>query len=176
MRTLNRLIAAVLAVGLIAAGLVAAIEIVLAALVLEPIVVPYESWLDTGRTSAYGDRTVLTASVALAALGLILIILQVLRRRPQSLELLSKHDGAEAQIDRRSLERSAARAARDVDGVEKVRCRATARKLAVNATTGREGTIGLDGKIRAAVEDRLTVLEPTKPMTVAVKLRSPSRP
>jgi len=174
MRTVNRLIAAVLALGLIAAGLLSVAEVVLAALGLAPLVVPYESWLDTARGSAYGDRWVIVAAIALVALGLVLIALQLLRRPPLSYSLLNKHDGAEAQIDRRSLEQVAARAARDVDGVQKARCRATRSRLAVNATTGRDEIIGLDDKIRAAVEDRLQALEPARAITVAVKVQSPS--
>lgn len=174
MRTVNRLIAAVLAFGLIAAGLLSVAEVVLAALGLAPLVVPYESWLDTARGSAYGDRSVIAAAIVLVALGLVLIVLQLLRRPPLSYSLSNKHDGVEAQIDRGSLEQVAARAARDVDGVQKARCRATRSKLAVSATTGRDEIIGLDGKIRAAVEDRLQALEPARAMTVAVKVQSPS--
>lgn len=174
MRTVNRLIAAVLALGLIAAGLLSTAEVVLAALGLAPLVVPYESWLDTARGSSYGDRSVIVAAIALVALGLVLIVLQLLRRLPLSYSLSNKHDGAEAQIDRGSLEQVAARAARDVDGVQKARCRATRSRLAVSATTGRDEIIGLDGKIRAAVEDRLQALEPARAMAVAVKVQSPS--
>jgi len=172
MRTVNRLIAAVLALGLIAAGLLIVVEIILAALRLAPLVVPYESWLDSARGSSYGDRSVITAAIVLVALGLVLIALQLFRR-PLSYSLLPKHDGAEAEIDRRSLEQVSARAAREVDGVQKVRCRATPSKLAVSATTGRDETIGLDSRVRAAVENRLLALQPSKKLTVAVKLQSP---
>lgn len=174
MRTVNRLIAAVLALGLIAAGLLTVAEVVLAALGLAPMVVPYESWLDTARGSSYGDRSVIAAAIALVALGLVLIVLQLLRRPPLSYSLLNKHDGVEAQIERGSLEQVAARAAGDVDGVQKARCRGTRSRLTVSATTGRDEIIGLDGKIRAAVENRLQALEPARAMTVAVKVQSPS--
>lgn len=172
MRTVNRLIAAVLALGLIAAGLLIVVEIVLAALGLAPLVVPYESWLDSARRSSYGDRSVIAAALALLVLGLVLIALQLFRR-PLSYPLLPKHDGAEAEIERRSLEQVAARAAREVDGVQKVRCRATTSKLAVSATTGRDETIGLDGRIRAAVENRLLALQPSRNLSVSVKVQSP---
>ena len=174
MRTVNRLIAAVLALGLIAVGFISVLEIVLFALGLPPLVVPYETWLDTARSSAFGDRSVIVAAAALLALGLVVTFLQLLRRPPLSYSLVTKHDRVEAQIDRRSLERVAARAARDVDGVQKVRCRAKAGGLAVSATTGREEVLGLDGRIRAAVEDRLLAVEPASALTVKVKLQSPS--
>lgn len=172
MRTVNRLIAAVLALGLIAVGLLTVAEIVLAVLGLAPLVVPHESWLETARGSSYGDRSVIVVAIALVAFGLILSVLQLLRRPPLSYSLLSKHDGAEARIDRRSLEQATARAARDVDGVQKVRCRASAGKLVVSATTGRDEIVGLDGRIRAAVEKRLVALEPARELAVAVKVRS----
>jgi hypothetical protein len=174
MRTVNRLIAAVLALGLIVVGFLSVVEIILVALGLPPLVVPYESWLDTARSSTYGDRSVIVSAIALLALGLVLIVLQLLRRPPLSYSLETKHDRVDTQIDRRSLERVAARAARDVDGVEKARCRAKAGRLAVSATTGREEILGLDGKIRAAVEDRLFALEPATTLTVSVKVQSPS--
>jgi hypothetical protein len=174
MRTVNRLIAAILALGLIAAGFISVLEIILVALGLPPLVVPYESWLDTARSSTFGDRSVIVAAIALLALGLVVTVLQLLRRSPLSYSLVTKHDRVEAQIDRRSLERLAARAARDVDGVQKVRCRAKAGGLAVSATTGREEVLGLDGMVRAAVEDRLLALEPARALTVTVKLQSPS--
>ncbi|MDQ3660659.1 MAG: DUF6286 domain-containing protein [Actinomycetota bacterium] len=175
MRTVDRLIATVLALAFIAAGLLTVVEIVFAALGLRPWVVPYESWLVTARSSAYGDRPVLTVSTLLLALGLVLVLLQLLRRRPLSLPLLPKYDGVEPRIERKSLEQAASRAAREVDGVEKADCRATSGRMVVNATSGREETVGLDGKIRAAVEERLTALEPAQALKVAVKLRNPSR-
>ena len=172
MRTIDRLIAAVLALGLIAVGLLTVAEIVLAALDLAPLVVPHERWLETARSSSYGDRSVIVVAIALVALGLVLSALQLLRRSPLSYSLLSKHDGAEARIDRRSLEQATARAARGVDGVQRVRCRASAGKVVVSATTSRNEIAGLDGRIRAAVENRLVALEPARELGVAVKVRS----
>lgn len=176
MRTVNRLLAAVLAFGLVAASLLTVAEIGAAALGLAPWVVPYESWLATARSSAYGDRPVLTVAILLVLVGLVLVVLQLLRRRPLRLPLLPKHDGVQPRIERRSLELAATRAAREVDGVEKATCRATSGRLVVNAASGREEIIGLDGRIRAAVEKRITALEPAQPVTVAVKLQSPRRP
>ena len=175
MRTVNRLLAAVLAFGFIAASLLAVAEIGFAALGLAPWVVPYESWLATARSSAYGDRPVLSVAILLVAVGLVLLVLQLLPRRPLRLPLLPKHDGVEPRIERKSLELAAARAAREVDGVEKANCRATLGRLVVDVVSSREETVGLDGKIRAAVEERITALEPAQPLTVGVKLRSASR-
>lgn len=175
MRTVNRLLATVLAFGLIAASLLAVVEVGFAALGLAPWVVPYESWLATARSSAYGDRPVLSVAILLVAVGLILLVLQLLPRRPLRLPLLPKHDGVEPRIERKSLELAAARAAREVDGVEKASCRATSGRLVVNVVSGREEAVGLDGKIRAAVEERITALEPAQPLTVGVKLQSASR-
>ncbi len=84
MRTINRLIAAVLALGLIAVGLLTVAEIVFAALGLAPLVVPHESWLETARGSSYGDRSVIVVAIALVALGLVLSALQLLRRSPRA--------------------------------------------------------------------------------------------
>jgi hypothetical protein len=176
MRTVNRLIAAVLALSLIAGGLLIVAEILVAALGLTPWVVPYENWLVTARGSAYGDRPVLTVSLLMLTVGLVLLLLQLVRRRPLSLPLLAKHDGVEPMIERKSLEQAAARAALSVDGIEKATCWASSGKLVVSATSNREETAALDDKIRAAVEERIGALEPAQALAVAIKLRSATRP
>ena len=72
---------------------------------------------------------------------------------------------------RRSLRRSLARLAEDVDGIDRARARVRTRSVRVRATTQLRDTGGLRESVRTAVQDRLAALDPLWPPRVKVRLR-----
>ena len=149
MRLLSRAVSAVLALALLAGGVVIAVEIVVAAFGRDPWVLPHDRWYRSTREHSWDDAATRWSCIGLVAAGLLLLILQVLRRRPVSLPLAA--GATTADIGRRSLERSLARVATGVDGVAKARVRLSADRADVVAISNRR----LVDEVRPRVSDAL---------------------
>lgn len=155
MRTFSRLVAVVLALALAAGGLLVAIEIVLAGVGAGPWVVPYESWYVDGRSTMWDAAGVRRVFVLILILGVVLLLSGLLRRRPLSLSLSTRHELVGTSVARRSLERSLSRAATSVEGVERATSSATDTRARVVATSSGHETGDLEELVTAAVNERL---------------------
>src|SRR5215204_2388947 len=138
MRVVSRILAAVVALLIIAAAVVVVVEVVVAqVLKREPWIVPYDRWLASAQRESWATSdAVLQVAVALLVAGAVLLILQLIRRRPTSLPL-AVGDRSEVQVHRRSLEHSLARTAERLDAVEKASVDVDRDRVNVRATTHR---------------------------------------
>jgi hypothetical protein len=129
MRWLNRVLAATLGLALATAGVLVVWEAV--GTVLDPSSrrLPYERWIASQGAFRWNSPEVLWLGAGLAALGLIVLALQVVPRRPPALGAASGGAGTAVDVDRPALERALSRAATGVDGVTGARTRTRQRKI-----------------------------------------------
>jgi hypothetical protein len=174
-RVTNRLLAALLALALLAGGLLAAAEIVYGGARGRPLVVPWDEWFDGARDNAWSSRDVRVLSIVLLAAGVALLVLQVLRRGPQSLPVEGDGTGTARRLtveaNTRSLERALPRAVGSVDGVDRARVSLSRTRVQVDVRTARRELGGLEQAARRAVDARLATAGVRPPAQVNVRVR-----
>lgn len=168
MRIVDRVVAAVLALALMVGGLLVAVEIVVAAFGRHPWVLPHDRWYRSTLEHAWDDAAARWVFIALVLAGLLLLSLQVARRRPATLALSA--GGAPADLGRRSMERSLARAATSVDGVSRAKVRVSAERADVVATTNRRQADEVRPRLAEAVERRVRALGLARVPQVKVRI------
>ena len=173
MRVANRLLAGVVALGLLAAGLLTAVEVVTGAVRGRPLVVPWDDWYDDARRDAWSTREARAVLLVLLAVGLAFLVLQLLRRGPQSLARPAP-DGASTatvEVNTRSLERALTRRVTSIDGVERASVAISHQRASIRVRTARRDPGGLEASARRVVEERLRSLGLTTPTEVVVRVR-----
>jgi hypothetical protein len=120
MRRVNRIATALVGLLLVGLGLLVALEVALIAAGRRPWPVPVDQWYASLRSTTLANRLVLVVAIAVAALGLIVLIAQLWPRRPDRL-LTGDPDGVRWWVSRRSVERRTAAAAQSLVGVSRVR-------------------------------------------------------
>ena len=161
------LVAAVLA----AAGILGVIQAASAALGRPLWKLPHRYFAGPLQDTHWNDTATLAAAAAVAFIGLVLVLTGLIPGRPQAIPLASGDDSVVAGAPRRSLRRSLARLAEDVNGIDRARVKARMRSVTVRATTRLRDTAGLRENVHIAVQDRLAALDPLWPPRVKVRLR-----
>ena len=176
MRILNRIVSALLALALLAGGLLVAVEIASAAFGRDdPLVLPWDRWYEDGTTTPWSDPDVRLTFAGLVLAGVLLLLLEVARRRPTAVPLASNDTGARAELDRQGLEAWLGQRLRDVDGVSTAKARITRSGASVRAeTTGRD-TDRLRDELRVEAGRALDQLELARPLPVKVNVHSTGR-
>jgi hypothetical protein len=171
MRIVNRLLAAVVAILVIAAAFVVVSEVVVAQVFKrDPWIVPHDRWLRSARQDTWADSdSVLQLAVALLVVGAVLLILQLVRRRPTTVPLDVGGRSA-VEVHRRSLERSLARTAERLDAVDKASVDVGGDHLQVRATTNRRQAPNLEAEITQSLLDALRRTHPVREPDIRVKV------
>ena len=156
-RLVNRAVAAAIALTLLLGGLVVAVEIVVAGIGSDPWVLPHDRWYREGRTSAWSSPEARWLFLGLVAAGLLLLGLQLARRRTDALPLAGSQPHP-AEVSRRSLERSLARTAQRVDGVASARASVSPARARVQAATNRRLVKDLEPRVAELTAARLRAL------------------
>lgn len=169
MRTVNRLLALVVALALAAAGAIAVVEITAGLLGRPPVLVRRTDLATELAQLRWDDPRVVAAAAAMVLVGLLLLAVELIPRRPAQLPLQDR-PGRSAAIDRRGLQerlRHVALGDRDVVAATvRVRRRARLRVSVPGGTDRRDA--------RARVRERVTAaigqlgLRRRLPVTVAV--------
>ena len=175
LRTIARLLAAIVAIALFAAGVVTVIEVIAAAFGADPVIAPRDDWAGNGRTTHWNDTDVRVFFVIIVVIGVILLLVALSRRRPTHLNVTTGTGIEAATVRRASVEANLARTAQSVDGVRAARVRVDRRRIRVNATTNRKDPTGLDDAVHAAVDGRLTQIALTSPLPVRVATHTKDR-
>ncbi|MDQ4069396.1 MAG: DUF6286 domain-containing protein, partial [Actinomycetota bacterium] len=168
-RIANRVVAAVLALGLLAGGLLVAVEIVVAGFDRRPWVLPHDDWYVSARTRSWESAPARWIFIGLAVAGLLLLLLQLARRRPTALALTP--GAVPTEVGRRSLERSLVREATTIDGVAAAKARVDGDRAEVVATSNRRQTDDLQPRLTQALDRRMAALGLARPPSVRVKVR-----
>jgi Family of unknown function (DUF6286) len=161
------LVAAVLA----AAGILGAIQAASAALGRPVWKVPHRDFAGPLQDTHWNDTATLAVAAAVAFIGLVLVLAGLIPGRPRAIPLASGDESVVIGAPRRSLRRSLARLAADIDGVDSARAKARRRSIVVRASTRLRDTAGLREAVHTAVQDRLAALDPLLPPRVKVRLR-----
>lgn len=161
------LVAAVLA----AAGILGTVQAASAALGRPLWNLPHRNFAGPLQDTHWDGTATLAVAAAVAFIGLVLVLTGLIPGRPRAIPLASGDDSVVTGAPRRSLRRSLARLAEDVDGIDRARAKARMRSVTVRATTRLRDTAGLRENVRTAVQDRLAPLDPLWPPRVKVRLR-----
>jgi hypothetical protein len=97
------------------------------------------------------------------------VLAALLPGRPDAIVLASGDTSIVIGVPRARLRRTLARAAQDVDGIERARVKLRRHSAVIHATTRLRDTSGLRGSVQAAAQDRLTALDPL--YTVRIRAR-----
>jgi hypothetical protein len=172
MRTTNRILSIVLALVLLVGGLVLAIEAG-TAVNQAPGLVPRDRWYAWARDLRLDSTQFLTISAVVAAVGLILLVLQLHRWPPDRVQT-DNDAGTPIWISRASVERRVDAAAERV-GVRHARCTVRGRparwRLRLRGVAGS----GQSDAVLQAVRAELSRLCAPPDTDVRLALRMPSR-
>ena len=172
MRIANRVLAAVLALGLLVAGLIVAVEIVVAGFDRRPWVLPHDDWYRSARDRTWDAAPPRWIFIGLIAAGLVLLFLQLARRRPTALPLTP--GAVPADVGRRSLEKSLAREAQSVDGIAAAKAKIGKEKAEVVASSNRRQTDDLEPVVSQALDRRMAAIGLARPPAVRIKVQGRS--
>jgi hypothetical protein len=176
MRLINRLLAAVLAAALIAAGVVVVIEVIAERITGHAALVNWHPVYHWAARTSWMQGSVRVGSILCAALGVILLLAELRRGKPQRLRIAS--DLTDAAYTRRGVAATIRTAVNDVDGINHTAVQVKRRKIRVAATTaGREPYTAqsLREPATAAARQRLDTLELSPAPRLSVRITTRSR-
>lgn len=171
MRVTNRLLAGLLALALLVGGLLTAVEIAYGHATGRSLIVPWDAWFEGARDHAWSSREVRSLLLLVLAVGVLLLVLQVIRRGPQSLPVGASRGALTVEANTRSLEKAVARAVQAVDGVGRARVSFSPTEAQVHVRTSRREIGGLEQAVRRAVDARLARAGVRRPERVNVGVR-----
>lgn len=170
MRTVDRVLAVVLAVLGFATGIALAVEIGHRAFGgTGHLLVPYEPVASFLRGNAWSSPPVLVIGAVLAVLGLLLLIAELKPRRPGLLVLESGHPDVTAALPRASVARVVEHATSDLPGVDSARATTRGRTIAVTVRTPLARPGDLPAEVEAAATRALGDLRLRRTPTVTVR-------
>jgi hypothetical protein len=173
----DRVVSLVLASVLLAFGVLVVVEVVHTALgVGGHVLLPWESLARYGRTHRWGDNQVRALCAGVAAVGALLLGLELRRRRPAALTLATDDDTLTAGMTRRSLRQALRTRAYDVDGVVSARVRLRRRRAWVTATTVLSDPVEVRDRLAAHLAEWVDHLGLVRPPTLAVRVRRGAEP
>lgn len=169
---LNRLLAAVVASGVIAAAVVTTIEVVRWALGMTSLLVPWRDWGRTLSTLTADDGRLLVVSGVACVAGLLLLLFEVKRRRPDALPTRPLVQDVPTVATRRGVASAATTAARSISGVTDARAGVRRGAVSVGVTTRARGQgAALAPEVRAAVQHSLDDLELVRRLRIKVDVK-----
>ena len=171
-RTTNRIVSALLAVALVVGGVLVAVEVILASLDRDPWVLPHEGWARDASETVYTDRSARILFLVLAVVGLALLLLELLRRRPPALQLTDRDGGVEADLDRRGVEKWLATRLTGVEGVAGTKAKITRRAVEVKAQTPQRDVGDVQRRLEGAAQENLDQLGLAQPLRARAKVTS----
>lgn len=134
MRTLSRLVAALLGLVLLVGGLALALEVLLTAATGKRTLVPYDTWNHWARTHPWNNAIVIWSGLGALLLGLLLLLLTVRRRAPLAVPGAHRSDMT-VSFARRPLEQAVGRLAERSASVENVSVNLRKRKAGVTGAS-----------------------------------------
>ncbi len=176
MRATNRIVATFLALVLLAVAVVTLVEIVLAGLGKSPWIVTHPTIAEDLHQRTWQDGLVRVVAVAVAVLGLLLLLVSLKRSAPSELPLDSDVDGVAFSVDRKSLERFVSGVAVGEPGVDSASASARRQRVGVRASTMLQDPGDLDERVRSAVTGRLVGLRPAEPLQTSVSINREASP
>lgn len=171
-RTTNRIVSALLALALAVGAALVVVEVVVAGLDEEPWLLPHDEWARSARETAFTDRSARIFFAVLAAAGLVLLLLELVRRRVPALPMTPRSEGVEADLDRRGIERWLATRLADVEGATGTRAKIARRSVDVTAQTPQRDAAEVQERLEQAAQQHLDELDLAEPLPARAKVAS----
>ncbi|MGI8751380.1 MAG: DUF6286 domain-containing protein [Acidimicrobiales bacterium] len=172
MRRLDRAVALFCGLALAVAAVLAGIEIMELILGHPPLIIPRHSWDRSLRGSQWGSLGMELTSGIVAGVGVALIVLQIIRRRPVRLALRSRPQ-QRAWVSRKGLGRRLTRDVSDLDEITQSKVRVSRNrvrtKIVVRADADRAAGVN---RVRTVVGDTLSNIGVVHDLKVRVVARS----
>jgi hypothetical protein len=167
-RRLNRLLALVLGIAVAGVAVVTGIEIVALASGSSAVLIPRHSWDHGLHRLRWASAGAGVASGIVATVGVVLLLVQIIPRRPVRLPLRSLA-GERVFLSRRGLARRLSLDVADLDEVSAVKVRVTARAVRATAAlaAGIDRKAGADA-VRQTLQATLDHVAPTHRFRVRV--------
>lgn len=172
MKVTNRVLAVLVALALLVISVLAIVEIVwvLALGGSTHVLVPYQPTADYLAELTWDSITARAILAGLVIVGILLIAAELRRRKPGLLTLASSGGPVSTGADRRSLQKAAAAAATDVDGISSARARVSRRRIRISATAGLHDARGLQDQLTDHMRSWVDGLGLASPPTLSVQL------
>jgi hypothetical protein len=175
MRILNRLLAFIVALALVGAGIIIVVEVIAARSHAGPLIIHWHAIEAWGRRNTWKATSVELACSITVAAGLILLIPQLIRRRPSRLTI-EADDATDAAVTRKGVVVTIRGAVSEVEGIATTRVKVGRHRIRVNAlsaATEPETLDELGPKVEAAATSKLDALRlhPHRRVRVAINGR-----
>src|ERR1700712_2994367 len=156
MRAFNRILSVLLAVAIAVAGVLVVIEIIAATTDNDPVVVKWHGLVDDLATNEWKTAGPRVAAIVLILVGLLLLLVALRRGKPATVALTTSASDVDMTTTRRSLQRSLATGATDVDGISDAKVKVKRRKVVVKAVAA-SGVAKDDARssLTSAMQERL---------------------
>jgi hypothetical protein len=172
---INRLLAALVSLTVVVGAVLLVGEVIRWALGMQEWVVPYQEWWRALNDLSVGDDRFLVVAAIVAVLGLLLLLFEVVPRRPTDLATAPLADGVTTVATRGGVRSAAVSAARSVSGVRSASASVRRRSVGVTVHTRvRDVAPNLRQSVREAVEESLTALELRSRPRVRVSVKEDS--
>lgn len=172
MRTVDRVLAVLLALVLVALGILIPVEVIRALSgVSGYLALPYPPVADFLRDNQWSSPAILAISAAVALLGLLLLLAEVTRRRPGLFTVATDTDSVAAGLSRRSIARALAHATTDLDGISSASTTVRRRRAHVDAVTPLRDPGDLGDRAQQRAEAVMESLALVRPLPVRVRLQ-----
>ncbi len=154
MAVFDRLAALLLGLLLLVLGILVPAEIVHSAVLTRSgeLILPWQTLTRFFTGHDWSTSPVLAISIITALVGLVLLVVELKRRRPGLLTLTTEDENLTAGTTRRSVQRALAAQAADVDGISGASAKLRGGRATVAATTGQRDP----GDLQARLTEQLT--------------------
>ncbi len=163
------------ALALLVLGVLVLVEVVWALAFggTTPVLLPFPAAADYFAGLTWDSRAVRVILIGLVIVGLLLLVAELRRSKPGLLTLASSNGPVTAGVDRRTLQRAAATAATDVDGIGSATARVSRRRVAVSGVSGLRDPSGLQDQLTGRMQSWVDGLNLANPpaLTVTVDQR-----
>lgn len=159
LRLVNRLLAGLLSLAVVAVTVLLVAELVQWARGEPSLLVPWREWGASLADLRVGDGRLLAVAAAVAVVGLLLLLFELVPRRPTSRPVEPLGPGVRTVVTAQGLRSAAVSAARDVAGIREASASVGRRKVMVQAQTrARDRVPELTQEVRNSVEQALASL------------------
>jgi hypothetical protein len=174
MAVFDRLAAVLLGLALLVVGVLVPVEIVHAAVLSRTgeLLLPWHALTRFFTGHDWSTSPVLAISILTAAVGLLLLLAELKRRRPGLLTLTTDDERLTVGTTRRSVQRALAARAEEVDGISAAAAKVSRGRASVAATTGQRDPGDLQARLTGQLTGWLDDLGLVKAPRLRVRLTS----
>ena len=173
MRIVNRLLAFVLALALLAVGVILIVEVIAANIDRGPAIFNWHAMFRWGQRNTWQATSVELTCGIVALVGLLLLLPQLRRPRPNRFPLTAEHASTDVALTRSGVRNAVRGAVEDVDGVAGSKVHVGRRRIRVDATaTARTSDAATDVEpaVSEAARNLIEHLRLQRPRRVAVSV------